>query len=70
MPVDDGRLTPSQLRGYTQVEDLCRRAAIDLTRLNAGGVPLEQEEMRLQHLLNACEAIKAHNDMIVKQMMG
>ena len=64
MALDDGRLTPSQLRGYNTVEDLCKRAAVDLKRLRDMGIPAEQDEMRLQHLLQCCDAIKADDERI------
>jgi hypothetical protein len=61
---DDGRLTPSQLRAYNTVEDLCKRAAVDLKRLRDMGIPSEQDEARLMHLLQCCDTIKADDERI------
>lgn len=59
-------LKPSQLRAYDEVVDLCRRAIPHLTRLRIAGVPMEQDEQRVQHLLQACEAIKEYEAKLAK----
>ena len=59
-------LKPSQLRAYNDVVALCRQAQPHLDRLRIAGVPLEQEEMRVQHLLQACEGILHHNSVLTK----
>jgi hypothetical protein len=64
MATPDGRLTPSQLRAYDTVEDLCRRAAIELQKCIIAGMPCEQDQERLQHLLQACDGIKAYNQTL------
>lgn len=58
--VADDRLTPSQVRAYSEVMDLCARAEPHLHRLRLAGVPLEQEEERIAHLKMACEAILSY----------
>lgn len=60
---DDARLTPSQRRAYDNVEDLCKRAEVDLMRLRALGVPSDQDEARVQHLLECCKAIKEDDEL-------
>lgn len=66
----DGRLTPSQLRAYEMVEDLCRRAAIEIEKLDCAGVPCDQEKERIAHLLQACDGIKALHQRIIDQQGG
>lgn len=70
MAVDNGVLKPSQERAYAEVIDLCRRAAPHLTRLRIQGVPLEQDEQRMEHLLKACEGVFHHNEMLKKAEAG
>jgi hypothetical protein len=50
-------LTPSQRRAYLEVMELCRRAAPHLERLRIAGMPQEQDEERVAHLIRCCEGI-------------
>lgn len=64
MSASKGLLTPAQERALQEVQDCCRRAAPHLAALRIAGVPMEQEEARLQHLMNACEGLQHyHNTM-------
>lgn len=56
------RLTPAQRRAYESVIDLVRRASEHLTFLRIAGVPLEQDEQRITHLLQASEGILAADE--------
>lgn len=57
MAASDARLKPSQIRGWHEVMDLVQRAVPHLTRLRIAGVPLEQHEARVQHLIQAYEGV-------------
>lgn len=59
-----GCLTLSQHRALDQVLDLCARAAPHLTALRIAGVPAEQDEERIQHLIQACEGMKKLDEQL------
>lgn len=50
-------MTSARQRAYLMVLDNCQRAAPHLRALQLAGVPAEQEEARIRHLIQACEGI-------------
>lgn len=64
MAANNGILTPAQRRSIQEVQDACRRAAPHLTALRMIGLPMEQEEARMQHLLNCCEGLENFDKQI------
>lgn len=62
-------LTPSQIRAYNEVGELCRRCTPHLERLRIGGVPQEQDEERLAHLLQCVEGILEYERMLSGSMV-
>jgi hypothetical protein len=64
------QLKPSQRRAYIEVLDLCRRAKVHLDRLRIAGVPMEQEEERVQHLILGAEGVLAHDSSLGQKADG
>jgi hypothetical protein len=58
-------LTPTQLRAYHEVVELCRRCSPHLDRLRFGGYPQEQDEERLRHLMQCAEAVLEYERTLV-----
>ena len=61
-------LTPSQRRAYMEVLELCRRTAPHLERLRIGGLPQEQDEERLAHLMKCAEGVLHYENILVNSL--
>lgn len=60
------RLTPTQVRAYQEIIEICRRCAPHLDRLRVGGFQQEQDEERLAHLQKCAEAVLMYEQALVQ----
>lgn len=60
------RLTPTQVRAYQEIIEICRRCAPHLQRLRVGGFAQEQDEERLANLQQCAEAVLLYEQALVQ----